>query len=99
MAKKLQASVDAAGDRAGSLVFASQRGFVERWPAEQGALGIVSAQAFAPEGNASDAVERLTSGTTDSVVDAVQRLSEADKSVLTAWLDRIVATVTVLGRS
>lgn len=98
LAGKLQVSVDAAGDRAGSLIFTAQRGFIERWPAERDALVAVSAQVIAPEGNAKDVIARLTRDRGDNVIAAVQQLSEAEKSVLTDWLDGIVAAVTVLGR-
>lgn len=98
LAKKLHLSVEAAGDRAGSLVFAGQRGFVERWPAERDALEAISTRAFEPEKSAADVIARLAGASRESFVASVQQLSGEDKVALTDWLDGVVAAVTVLGR-
>lgn len=98
LAKKLETSVAAAGDRAGSLVFAGQRGFVERWLAERDALEAISKRAFEPEKRAATVIARLIGASGESFVASVQQLSGEDKVALTDWLDGVVAPVTVLGR-
>lgn len=98
LAKKLQASIDAAGERADSLVFAAQRGFVERWPVERDILATLLMQTFAPPGDAEAVIARVVNGSEDDFVAAIQQLAEADRVALTGWLDGIVEVVTALGR-
>jgi len=99
LATKLRASVDASGDRAGSLVFAAQRGFVERWPAERDILTMMIAQKFAPSREAEAAINRIAGVHSDDYIAAVRQLSGAEQAALTDWLDSIVTAVTALGRS
>lgn len=98
LATKLRASVDAAGDRASSLVFAAQRRFTECWPSERDILTMIIAQKFTPPPDAAAAIAGIVGRGGDDFVAAVQQLSGADQAALTAWLDGIVAAVTALGK-
>ena len=92
LAEKVSESVAAAGDKASSVIFRSQKKFIEIWPLIRDALNMENSgsQNPVPEMAVSEAV--LSIKNHGNYIRGVQSVRQDVKTEITRWLEQIVSS-------